>query len=103
MLAPRRRLQRADAAAPLPRPGERVAVVGCGTSWFMAQAYAALREATGQGETDAFAASELPGGRSYDRVVALTRSGTTTEVLDLLGRPGAAADHRRSPRTPTPR
>ena len=29
----------------LPRPGERVAVVGCGTSWFMAQAYAALREA----------------------------------------------------------
>ena len=25
----------------LPAPGERVAVVGCGTSWFMAQSYAA--------------------------------------------------------------
>jgi fructoselysine-6-P-deglycase FrlB-like protein len=69
---------------PLPRPGERVAVVGCGTSWFVAQAYAALRERAGQGETDAFAASEFPAGRTYDRILALTRSGTTTEVLDLL-------------------
>ncbi|MFJ9819647.1 SIS domain-containing protein [Streptomyces sp. NPDC101151] len=69
----------------LPGAGERVAIVGCGTSYFMAQAVAALREAAGQGETDAFAASEFPRGRSYDRVVALTRSGTTTEVLDLLG------------------
>jgi fructoselysine-6-P-deglycase FrlB-like protein len=52
----------------------------------MAQAVAALREGAGQGETDAFAASEFPRGRSYDRVVALTRSGTTTEVIDLLGK-----------------
>ncbi|MFI6369806.1 SIS domain-containing protein [Streptomyces sp. NPDC050546] len=70
----------------LPAAGERVAIVGCGTSYFMAQAAAALREDAGQGETDAFAASEFPYGRDYDRVVALTRSGTTTEVLDLLGR-----------------
>ncbi|MGW7728650.1 SIS domain-containing protein [Streptomyces canus] len=69
----------------LPAAGERVAIVGCGTSYFMAQAVAALREGSGQGETDAFAASEFPQARSYDRVVALTRSGTTTEVLDLLG------------------
>ncbi|MFJ3309910.1 SIS domain-containing protein [Streptomyces sp. NPDC086549] len=70
----------------LPGRGERVAIVGCGTSYFMAQAAAALREGAGQGETDAFAASEFPYKRRYDRVVALTRSGTTTEVLDLLGR-----------------
>ena len=70
----------------LPAPGERVAVVGCGTSYFMAQAFAALREESGAGETDAFAASEFPQGRTYDRVLALSRSGTTTEVLDLLGR-----------------
>jgi fructoselysine-6-P-deglycase FrlB-like protein len=70
----------------LPAPGERVAIVGCGTSYFMAQAVAALREGAGQGETDAFAASEYPSGRAYDQVVALTRSGTTTEVLELLGR-----------------
>jgi fructoselysine-6-P-deglycase FrlB-like protein len=76
----------ADHAGALPAAGERVAIVGCGTSYFMAQAVAALRESAGQGETDAFAASEFPRGRSYDRVVALTRSGTTTEVLDLLGK-----------------
>ena len=72
-------------SAGLPQPGERVAVAGCGTSWFMAKAYAALREQAGFGETDAFQASEFPLNRRYDRVVAITRSGTTTEVLDLLG------------------
>lgn len=81
--------RRAAALAPslagsLPQAGERVAVVGCGTSWFMAMAYAGLREQAGQGETDAFAASEFPAGRTYDRVVAITRSGTTTEVVDLM-------------------
>jgi len=68
----------------LPAPGERVAVAGCGTSWFIAQSYAVARESAGLGETDAFAASEMPLRRSYDRVLALTRSGTTTEVLHLL-------------------
>jgi fructoselysine-6-P-deglycase FrlB-like protein len=68
----------------LPIPGERVAVVGCGTSWFMAKAYAARREQLGGGETDAFPASEFPYARRYDRIVAITRSGTTTEVLELL-------------------
>ncbi|MFI8510275.1 SIS domain-containing protein [Streptomyces sp. NPDC085460] len=69
----------------LPRRGERVAVVGCGTSYLMARAYAALRESLGAGETDAFPASDrTPLGRGYDRLVALTRSGTTTEVVDLL-------------------
>ncbi|HEY0699527.1 MAG TPA: sugar isomerase, partial [Micromonospora sp.] len=77
----------------LPRPGERVAVVGCGTSWFVAMAYAGLREQAGLGETDAFQASEFPTGRRYDRLVAISRSGTTTEVLQLL------TDVRRS--TPT--
>jgi fructoselysine-6-P-deglycase FrlB-like protein len=70
----------------LPRDGERVAVFGCGTSLFMAKAYAALREAKGLGVTDAFAASELPFGRDYDRHVAITRSGTTTEVLQAIER-----------------
>jgi len=74
----------ADEGAGLPAPGERVAAIGCGTSWFIAQAYASLREAAGQGETDAFAASEMPRGRRYDRVVCISRSGTTTEVLEAL-------------------
>jgi fructoselysine-6-P-deglycase FrlB-like protein len=72
--------------AALPLPGERVAVAGCGTSYFAAMAYAALRERDGAGLTDAFAASEFALERTYDRVVVITRSGTTTEVLDLLER-----------------
>jgi fructoselysine-6-P-deglycase FrlB-like protein len=55
----------------------------------MAMCYAGLREAAGQGETDAFAASEFPTGRRYDRIVAITRSGTTTEVLRLIDEVGA--------------
>lgn len=70
----------------LPAAGRRVAAVGCGTSWFMAMAYAALREDLGLGETDAFAGSEFPFGRRYDAVVVISRSGTTTEVLDLIRR-----------------
>ncbi|MEO6020780.1 MAG: SIS domain-containing protein [Knoellia sp.] len=68
----------------LPRPGERVATIGCGTSWFMGQAYAVLRESLGQGVTDAFAASEHHLARGYDRVVVITRSGTTSEVIEVI-------------------
>ena len=71
-------------AGALPPIGARVAVVGCGTSLYMARAWAALREAAGHGETDAFAASEFPPTRTYDHVLAITRSGTTTEILRLL-------------------
>ena len=81
--------EQAKAGHLLPADGERIAVVGCGTSWFMAQSYAAAREAAGKGVTDAFAASEAflnhnSAGRHYDAVIAITRSGTTTEVLELL-------------------
>src|SRR5262245_63796827 len=62
-----------DVAALLPAAGERVLATGCGTSWFMAQSWAAAREAAGRGETDACAASELPIGRRYDRVLAISR------------------------------
>ncbi len=82
-------------SASLPAPGERVIAAGCGTSLFMAQAYAALRESRGLGETDAVAASEYPAGRTYDRAVLISRSGTTTETArlaeDLRGRTPTAA------------
>ncbi|HWI34205.1 MAG TPA: SIS domain-containing protein [Lapillicoccus sp.] len=74
----------ADLAPALPPHGSRLAVLGCGTSYYMAQSYAWLREFSGHGETDAFAASENRLERAYDHVLALTRSGTTTEVIDVL-------------------
>ncbi|WP_306909649.1 SIS domain-containing protein [Arthrobacter sp. B3I9] len=80
------RQARSEARALLPADGRKIAVVGCGTSWFMAQSYAFLRETAGRGVTDAFAASEAFVDRGYDAVIAITRSGTTTEVVDLLRR-----------------
>jgi fructoselysine-6-P-deglycase FrlB-like protein len=59
-------------------------VIGCGTSAFMAMSYAVLREQAGAGETDWAYGSEVPTGRHYDTVLALTRSGTTTEIVDAL-------------------
>jgi fructoselysine-6-P-deglycase FrlB-like protein len=68
----------------LPKPGERVAAIGCGTSLYVARGYAWLRESRGDGVTDAWPASEARLGRGYDRILAITRSGTTTEVLAAL-------------------
>jgi fructoselysine-6-P-deglycase FrlB-like protein len=75
-----------EVAGLLPKDGERVAVVGCGTSWFIAQSYAAAREESGHGETDAFTPTEMPRGRHYDRLLLLSRSGTTTEMIELAER-----------------
>jgi fructoselysine-6-P-deglycase FrlB-like protein len=74
----------AAVAGLLPAPGEPAAAIGCGTSHYVAHAYAALREARGLGTTDAAIASDLSPHRSYRRVVAISRSGTTTEVLRTL-------------------
>ncbi|HEV3380653.1 MAG TPA: SIS domain-containing protein [Trebonia sp.] len=71
-------------AGRLPLPGERVGVIGCGTSLYIARAYAFAREQAGHGATDAWPASEARLGRGYDRIVAITRSGTTTEILATL-------------------
>lgn len=87
----RAREQGASRPAGLPEAGERVLVLGCGTSFYVAEAYAWLREQAGHGSTDAMIASELPPVvRDYDRVVAISRSGTTTEVVQALrALPGA--------------
>jgi glutamine---fructose-6-phosphate transaminase (isomerizing) len=82
----RRALEQVDRATELlVRPGERMLVIGCGTSAFVAESFAALREGAGYGMTDAAYASEPRVWRDYDRVLAITRSGTTSEVIDALG------------------
>src|SRR5215218_9074089 len=69
--------------------GRRMLVIGCGTSAFMAMSYAVLREQAGIGETDWAYGSEVPLGRRYDTVLALTRSGTTTEIVEAVPALGA--------------
>jgi fructoselysine-6-P-deglycase FrlB-like protein len=72
------------ATAGLPAPGERVAVIGCGSSLNVARCYARLREDAGHGQTDAYPASEVNHTRRYDHLVFISRTGTTTEVLEAL-------------------
>jgi fructoselysine-6-P-deglycase FrlB-like protein len=72
------------AKAPLPAEGQRVAVIGCGSSLNVARCYAWLRENAGHGQTDAYPASELTSTRQYDHMVFISRTGTTTEVLEAL-------------------
>jgi fructoselysine-6-P-deglycase FrlB-like protein len=68
----------------LPKDGARVGILGCGTSLYVAQAVAIYRERRGAGETDAFPGSEVPTGRPWDDVIAISRSGTTTEIIDAV-------------------
>ncbi len=71
----------------LPSPGAHVVVVGCGSSLHMAEAYATLRQRTGA-PTVAVPSSEATTMtlRSADMVVAISRSGTTTETVAALER-----------------
>src|SRR2546430_17634889 len=82
-----------SAGSALSATGERVAAIGCGSSLNVARCYAALREAAGQGGTDAFPASEVPAARRDDRLGYTSRTGTTTQVLAAL---------RRAPRNTPP-
>ena len=50
----------------------------------MAQSYAGFREEAGCGESDAYAGSEFNHDRKYDKLIVISRSGTTSEVVDLL-------------------
>ena len=68
----------------LPADGSRVGILGCGTSLYVAQAIAIHRERQGRGETDAFPGSEVPAGRPWEKVIAISRSGTTTEIIDAV-------------------
>lgn len=77
--------RRAEHLEALPAHGDRAAVIGCGTSWFMAQSYCQLREELGQGPSEAFTASLFPihRGADYARIILLSRSGTTTEIVEV--------------------
>ncbi len=71
----------ASVLAPLPSPGESVLGIGCGTSYYMLDSYARRRQELGGGVTRAVIASELDERMLYDRVLYLSRSGTTTDLL----------------------
>ena len=82
----------ASAAALLPSTGERVLVVGCGTSYYIGDAYAYLRGDARLGSTRAAIPSESTGVADDEHIVVISRSGTTADVIELVER------HRRTHR-----
>jgi len=84
----------AELTQTLPGESESVRIIGCGTSLFMGQAYSAYRQRLCRGWTEVYPASEVPPDRGCDLVIALSRSGTTTEVLQVV------EDYRRRGGTP---
>jgi CRISPR-associated protein Cas5a/b/c len=65
----------------LPGRGESVLVLGCGTSYYIADAYARRRVAAGRGPTRAAIPSELDTVGDDETVVLLSRSGTTGDLI----------------------
>jgi fructoselysine-6-P-deglycase FrlB-like protein len=89
----------------LPQPGEPVLFVGCGTSYYVGESYARLRNAAGLGRTRAAIASEIPYVDDAETIVVLSRSGTTGDVNRIAAE--LRSDHRvigiiGDPNTPLP-
>jgi glucosamine--fructose-6-phosphate aminotransferase (isomerizing) len=70
-----------EQTAGLPAPGESVLGIGAGTSFYILDAYARRRQELCGDVTRAAIASELDELVTYDRVLYLSRSGTTADVL----------------------
>jgi fructoselysine-6-P-deglycase FrlB-like protein len=70
----------------LPAAGEKVLVVGCGTSYYVGDAYAYLRNDAGLGRTRAAIPSELDWIDDDEHIVVISRSGTTADVVELVER-----------------
>ncbi|MET4780561.1 SIS domain-containing protein [Glaciihabitans sp. UYNi722] len=79
----RRAIEQARAGTPLPAAGERVLFLGCGTSYYVGDAYARLRNELGLGRTRASIPSELDYVDDDEVVIVLSRSGTTGDVVAI--------------------
>lgn len=71
------------AGTALPSNEEPVIFLGCGTSYYIGLAYAAVRRQAGAALTVPAIPSELPDLPDDATVIALSRSGTTGDVIDM--------------------
>ncbi|WP_439592990.1 SIS domain-containing protein [Microbacterium sp.] len=70
----------------LPQQGEKVIVIGCGTSYYVGDAYAYLRNDAGLGRTRAAIPTELTWIDDDEHIVVISRSGTTADVVEVVER-----------------
>src|SRR4051794_10732769 len=67
----------------LPSAGDPVLVLGCGTSYYVGEAYARRRRALGLGPSRAEIPSQLDVVGDEDVVLLLSRSGTTGDLVSI--------------------
>lgn len=70
----------------LPADDDKVLVAGCGTSYYMGDAYAYLRNDAGLGRTRAAIPSELDWIDDDEHIIVISRSGTTADVIEIVKR-----------------
>lgn len=68
----------------LPDAGEKVIVIGCGTSYYIGDAYAYLRNDAGLGRTRAAIPTELTWIDDDEHILVISRSGTTADVVEVV-------------------
>lgn len=68
----------------LPGAGEKVIVIGCGTSYYIGDAYAYLRNDAGLGRTRAAIPTELTWIDDDEHILVISRSGTTADVVEVV-------------------
>ncbi|WP_457101893.1 SIS domain-containing protein [Microbacterium sp. P5_E9] len=76
----------AEQLALLPQQGEKVIVIGCGTSYYIGDSYAYLRNDAGLGRTRAAIPTELTWIDDDEHIVVISRSGTTADVVEVVER-----------------
>ncbi|MDT4975089.1 MAG: hypothetical protein QOG98_847 [Pseudonocardiales bacterium] len=79
----RQAIAQAAAGAPLPEHGAPVLFLGCGTSYYIGEAYASIRNEHHDGRTRAAVPTEVPYIDDGETVVVLSRSGTTSDVINM--------------------
>lgn len=83
-----RAIEQSHGVSSLPAAGAPVLFLGCGTSYYIGLAYAALRNELGLGRTRSAVPSELDYVDPDETVVVLSRSGTTGDVVTQAHRLG---------------
>ena len=82
----RRAIRHAAGELALPAHGVPILVLGCGTSYYIGEAYASLRNASHAGRTRAAVPAEIAYLDDAEAVVVLSRSGTTSDVVNAAKR-----------------
>ncbi|MEP7019559.1 MAG: SIS domain-containing protein [Pseudonocardiales bacterium] len=88
----RRAIRQAAAGVALPERGTPVLVLGCGTSLHIGEAYASLRNSQLGGRTRVAIPTEIPYLDDAETIVVLSRSGTTSDLINAAER--LRSEHR---------